>query len=201
MWIPKNEIDHWVPIGNGEVVPARKGQSDEDARKSFLEEKKAKNGDKNGEKKKLPKKKVVKVDMDAEVQKQLDAAETPKERQNIAFRYIMDNLRGKYAAADGRTVAIERVGADKMTYQDNKIKLKVCPSLADMIKSGEFQYTRKSEEKKNQKFEEFAYYKVRLKVGNERYIGLLNVGIRADGSSTLYDLKPLLKEKDKKDDK
>lgn len=152
------------------------------------------------EKKKLPKKKVVKVDMDAEVQKQLDAAETPKERQNIAFRYIMDNLRGKYAATDGRTVAIERVGADKMTYQDNKIKLRVCPSLADMIKSGEFQYTRKAEEKKNQKFEEFAYYRVRLKVGNERYVGLLNVGIRADGSSTLYDLKPLLKE-DKKGDK
>lgn len=145
-------------------------------------------------KKETSTKKVVKVDMDAEIQKQLNAAETPKERQNIAFHYIMDNLRGKYAAPDGRTVAIERVGADKMTYQDNKIKLRVCPSLADMIKSGEFQYMAKSDEKKNQKFKEFAYYKVTLQVGDEQYTGLLNVGIRENGSSTLYDLKPLYKK-------
>lgn len=139
-------------------------------------------------------KKVVEIDLNSEVQKRLDEAKTPKERQQIAFRYIMDNLRGKYTAPDGRTVAIERVGADKMTYQDIKIKLRVCPSLADMLKVGEFQYITKSEEKKNQKFKEFAYYKVTLKVGDERYNGLLNIGIRGDGSSTLYDLKPLYKQ-------
>jgi len=42
MWIPKNEIDHWMPIGNGEAVPVRKGQSDEDAKKAFIDEKDAK---------------------------------------------------------------------------------------------------------------------------------------------------------------
>ena len=134
-----------------------------------------------------PAKKVVEVDMDAEVQKLLSEAKTPKERQKIAFQYIMDNLRGQYEAPDGRTVAIERVGADKMTYRDNRDKLRVCPALADMIKSG-------ADEKPNKKFNEFAYYKVRVKIGDEVYTGMLNVGIRKDGSSTLYDLRPFYKE-------
>lgn len=138
--------------------------------------------------------KIVKVDMNAEVQKQLDAATSPKERQNIAFRYIMDNLRGQYTASDGRTVAIERVGADKMTYRDNKDKLRVCPALAEMIKAGEYDHSAKSEDKPHKKFEEFAYYKVGVQIGDEIYNGMLNVGIRKDGSSTLYDLRPFKKE-------
>ena len=137
-----------------------------------------------------PAKKVVEVDMDADVQKRLSAAETPKERQKIAFQYIMDNLRGQYEAPDGRTVAIERVGADKMTYRDNRDKLRVCPALADMIKSGEYDHSSPADEKPNKKFNEFAYYKVRVKIGDEVYTGMLNVGIRKDGSSTLYDLRP-----------
>ncbi|MCM1368274.1 MAG: hypothetical protein NC184_05660 [Roseburia sp.] len=145
-------------------------------------------------KKTLPTKKVVKVKMDAEVQKQLEAAKTPKERQQIAFRYIMDNLRGQYEAPDGRTVAIERVGADKMTYQDNLDKLRVCPALADMIKAGEYDHSAAAEEKANKKFVEFAYYRVRVRMGDETYAGMLNVGIRKDGSSTLYDLRPFHKE-------
>lgn len=138
--------------------------------------------------------KIVKVDMNSTVQKQLDAANTPKERQEIAFRYIMDNLRGQYTAPDGRTVAIERVGADKMTYQDNHNKLRVCPALADMIKAGEYDHSATGEDKPHKKFEEFAYYKVRVQMGDEIYAGMLNVGIRKDGSSTLYDLRPFRKE-------
>lgn len=139
-------------------------------------------------------KSIVKVDINSEIQKRLNAAETPKERQFIAFRYIMDNLRGQYAASDGRTVAIERVGADKMTYKDNPDKLRVCPALADMIKAGAYDHSAKGENKPNKKFEEFAYYKVRVQMGGEIYNGMLNVGIRKDGSSTLYDLRPFKKE-------
>ncbi len=147
--------------------------------------------EKFGDKKKMS---PVKVNMDADIQKQFDNATTPKERQKLVFRYIMDNLRGQYSAPDGRTVAIERVGADKLTYQDNPIKLRVCPSLAEMIKTGQFQYIAKAEEKKHQRFKEFAYYKVALQVGDDLYEGLLNVGIRENGRSTLYDLKPLYKQ-------
>lgn len=137
---------------------------------------------------------VVKVEMDAKVQKQLSAAQTPKERQKIAFRYIMDNLRGKYSAADGRTVAIERVGASKITSVDRVDKLRACPALADMIKAGKYDHSARGEDKPNKKFEEFAYYRIRVKIGDEVYNGMLNVGIRADGSSTLYDLRPFDKE-------
>lgn len=190
MWIPKNEIDHWVPIGNGEVAPVKKGQSDEDARKAFLKEKKAKDGDKNGEKKKLPKKKIVKVDMDADIQKQFDVAKTSKERQKIAYRYIMDNLCGEYAAQDGRTVTISSVGADKITHKDIEVKLRVSPHLADFIKAGELKGVKDVEHKK---FAKFAYYKVEFQIKDDHFTALLNVGIRADGTSTLYDINPFNK--------
>lgn len=141
--------------------------------------------------------KIVEVNLDTDIQKKLKNATTPKERQELAFRYIMDNLRGRYPARDGRIVAIERVGADKMTYQDHYDKLRVCPALAEMIKVGEFDHISKAEDKLNKRFEEFAYYKVRVKMDKEVYNGILNVGIRKDGSSTLYDLRPFYKERKK----
>ena len=140
---------------------------------------------------------VVTVKLDSEVQKQLSQAQTPKERQKIAFRYIMDNLRGKYTAPDGRTVALERVGASKITSVDRKDKLRACPSLADMIKAGKYDHSAKGEDKQNRRFEDFVYYRVRVKLGGEIYSGILNVGVRKDGSSTLYDLRPFDKLEDK----
>lgn len=139
--------------------------------------------------------KTVNVDMNSDIQKQLSKAKDQKERQEIAFRYIMEKLRGQYTAPDGRTVAIERIGAKKMTYQDYQDKLRACPALADLIKSGVYDHSAKGEDKPNKKFEEFAYYKVRLKMGDDIYDGMLNVGIRDNGSSTLYDLRPFHKEK------
>lgn len=135
--------------------------------------------------------KVVKVDMNSEVQKRLDAAQTPKERQKIAFRYIMDNLCGKYTAQDGRAITISSVGADKITHKDIEVKLRVSPHLADFIRVGELEGVKDVEHKK---FVKFAYYKVAFQIGNDRYLAMLNVGIRADGTSTLYDINPFNKQ-------
>ena len=144
-----------------------------------------------------PAKKVVEVDMDADVQKRLSAAETPKERQKIAFQYIMDNLRGQYAASDGRTVSIERVGADKITHHDMDVKLRVSPHLADFIKAGKLEgvvEAKKEDGHPHKLFSQFAYYKVAFKIGDDLFFGRLNVGIRKDGSATLYDLNPYRKQ-------
>ncbi len=135
--------------------------------------------------------KIVKVDMNTQIQKQLNEAQSPKERQKIAYRYIMDNLCGKYATQDGRTVTISSVGADKITHKDIEVKLRVSPHLADFIKAGELVNVKNVEHKK---FVKFAYYKVLFRLGDDTYTGLLNVGIRADGSSTLYDLNPFNKQ-------
>lgn len=145
-------------------------------------------------KKETSTKNFVKVDMNAKIQKQLDVAQSPQERQKIAYRYIMDNLRGKYTAPDGRTVAIEKIGADKITHRDIKVKLRVCPALAEMIKVGELKGVSAATDKPNPKFVNFAYYQVPFQVGEEKFIGLLNVGIRADNSSTLYDINPFEKQ-------
>lgn len=140
---------------------------------------------------------IVQVNLDADVQKQLNAASTPKERQTIAFRYIMDNLRGKYAAEDGRTIAIEKVGADKMSHTLNETKIRVLPELARLIKMGKSEgivEANKPDGKPHKQFTHFAYYRVVFQIGNDIFVGKLNVGIRADGSSTLYDLNPFNKQ-------
>lgn len=129
----------------------------------------------------------VKVNMDAEIQKQFDAA-TPKERQKIAFRYIMDNLRGKYPTNDGRTIAIERVGADKMTHSFDERKIRVLPELKLLIEAGRF---RGVIDVKHKLFIQIAYYDFEFAIRDIKYKARLNIGIRKNGDSTLYDIKPI----------
>lgn len=147
--------------------------------------------------KELPKKEtVVKINMQADVQKQLDAATSPKERQKIAFRYIMDNLCGKYSTLDGREVTISSIGADKITHRDIAIKLRVSPELAKLVQAGQFENIVEATKENGQPhrlFSHFAYYKVLFQIGDDQYIGRLNIGIRKNGSSTLYDLNPFNK--------
>ena len=141
--------------------------------------------------------KIVEVNLDTDIQKKLKNATTPKERQELAFRYIMDNLRGRYPARDGRIVAIEKVGADKMSHTFNEIKIRVLPELANMIEAGELEgmvVAKKDNGQPHKLFTHFAYYKVLFQLGDHRYIGRLNVGIRKDRSSTLYDLNPFNKQ-------
>lgn len=129
--------------------------------------------------------------MDSDLQKQLSQANSPKERQKIAYRYIMDNLCGDYDTPDGRTVTISSVGADKITHKDIEVKLRVSPHLAEFLKVGELEKVINAEHKK---FIKFAYYKVSFLLGQDRYTALLNVGVRRDGASTLYDINPFNKQ-------
>ena len=179
----------WITV-NGAHIPIKEGQTAEEAKKEFFA-KQNKSSTWDGEKKKLPTKKVVKVKLDASIQKEFDNA-TPKERQEIAFKYIMDNLRGKYPAEDGRTVAIERVGADKMSHSYNEIKIKVLPELKELIEAGRL---RGVIDVNHKLFTQMAYYDVDFKIGEEQYKSRLNVGIRKNGDSTLYDINPIEKAK------
>lgn len=179
-----NERIKWAKE-NGVDLPLNTDGSVDDIKLQKLYNKSAK------EKKETSTNKVVKVDMDAEVQKQLSEAKTPKERQRIAYRYVMDNLSGKYATQEGRTVTISSVGADKITHKDIEVKLRASPHLADFIKAGELENIKDVE---HNKFAKFAYYKVTFQLGKDTYTGMLNVGIRSDGSSTLYDLNPFNKQ-------
>lgn len=133
---------------------------------------------------------VVEINLDTEIQKQFDKA-TPRERQNIAFRYIMDNLRGKYPTKDGREILVERVGADKMSHTLNELKIRVLPELANLIEVSKFNKIVKVDHKI---FDKFAYYNTCFSVNNEKYSAFLNVGIRKNGLSTLYDINPFNKK-------
>ncbi|MCX4361782.1 MAG: hypothetical protein OSJ74_00120 [Clostridia bacterium] len=133
---------------------------------------------------------TVEVDLTADIQKQFDNA-TPKERSKIAYRYIMDNLRGKYPAHDGLEITISSVGADKMSHTTHLEKIRVLPELARLIQAGRARGVINVEHKK---FDKMAYYDVAFKVGKDYYRALLNVGILKDGVSTLYDINPFNKQ-------
>lgn len=135
--------------------------------------------------------KVVTVKLDSEIQKQFDKA-TPKEREKIAFDYIMKNLRGKYPTHDGRIVAVERVGADKMTHSFDERKIRVLPELKQLIETGRLRGVIDVEHKL---FTQMAYYDVVFQIGGTQYQSRLNVGIRSNGDSTLYDIKPIENKK------
>ncbi len=127
---------------------------------------------------------IVKVRMDATIQKQFDNS-TPKERSKIAYHYIMDNLRGKYPTKDNREVFIERVGAKEIAHTLYEPKIRVTPELGQLIKVGEFLKISKAE---HGPFKDFAYYKVNIEMANDTYCAVLNIGIRDNGDSTLYDI-------------
>ena len=138
--------------------------------------------------KKLPSaEKIVEVNLDADIQKQFDNA-TPKERQKIAFRYIMDNLRGKYPMHDGRIVAIERVGADKLTHTFDERKIRVLPELKTLLEFGKL---RGVIDVQHKLFSQMAYYDCEFKIKENHFKARLNIGIRKNGDSTLYDIKPI----------
>lgn len=137
------------------------------------------------------KKDIVEVELNSEIQKEFDTA-TAKERQKIAFKYIMDNLRGKYPIGNGEEVAIERVGADKMSHTLNEIKIRVLPELANLIKISKFKGVV---DVNHNIFKKFAYYDTFFSIKNETYSARLNIGIRKNGFSTLYDINPFSKQK------
>lgn len=181
------EKGKWITV-NGTHIFVEKGQSVEDAvHKKFGT---GAGQSQSGDKKKTPTRKVVKVSLEAEIQKQFDKA-TPKERQKIAFDYIMKNLRGKYPAEDGRVVAIEKVGAKKITHDFGITKMRVVPKLGELIQAGTLIETKDVSHKI---FKGFAYYKVHFQIGTEMYSAILNVGIRENGDSTLYEINQFAKK-------
>ena len=177
----------WITV-KGTHIFVEDGQSVDDA----VKKKFGTNADKSqsGNQKKAPTKKVVKVNLDADIQKQFDNA-SPKERQKIAFDYIMKNLRGKYPAEDGRVISIEKVGAKKITHDHGDVKIRVIPELGKFIQAGEFIETK---EVSHRYFKAFAYYKVHFQFGEEMYSAILNVGIRENGDSTLYEINQFKKK-------
>ncbi len=133
---------------------------------------------------------IVEINLNTDIQKQFDKA-TRKERQKLAYKYIMDNLRGKYPTSDGREVFVQKVGADKMTNNAKEIKIRILPELASLIKNGNFYRTIKVEHKI---FTDFAYCKVDFKIRNRTFEALLNIGIRSNGESTLYEINKFLEK-------
>jgi hypothetical protein len=127
----------------------------------------------------------VDVDLTTEIQERLAAADTMKEKRQIAFEYIMDNLRGVYPTRDGRVVNVTRKSADELTFSAHKDSIRVIPELVNIIKVGKLTDTK---DVKHKVFSKFAYYDVDLKVGDGYYTANINIGIKENGESVLYQI-------------
>jgi len=130
---------------------------------------------------------VVKIDMNTEFQKAISGAKTAGDQRDFVYDFIMNNLRGKHIASDGRVVEICEATADKFIHRAPEIKLRVVAELQNMLK---FCYLRNVVDVDHKIFNKFVYYDVVFQVDDKKYIGTLNVGVRKDGASVLYDMKP-----------
>jgi hypothetical protein len=129
--------------------------------------------------------KYVDVDLARDVQKKLDAAGTIQEKRRIALQHIMDNLRGKYATNDGRTVEVNRRSANELTFGAPEIRLRAVPELENIIKTGNLKEIKPAE---YGIFENFAYYEAMIKIGDDYYSALINIGVKQDGGSFMYQI-------------
>lgn len=135
---------------------------------------------------------TIVVNLDADIQKQFDAA-SPKERRKLAYRYIMDNLSGReYIATDGRIFYINSKGADKLTYDCDPIRTRLIPHLEEVFKNAEFVKIKDKDRVRKDKLVKFVYYEFRFEIDGVLYTGLLNICINSnDNKSILYDIKPI----------
>jgi hypothetical protein len=127
----------------------------------------------------------VDVDLTTEIQKELQAANTVEEKRDIAYRYIMDNLRNRYPTGDGRMVDVWQVSAKKLTHHAPEVRISAIPELVNIITIGT---NPEIKDVTHKRFAKFAYYDVLLKVGDTCYTAVMNIGIRKNGESVLYDI-------------
>lgn len=134
--------------------------------------------------------KVVNIELDSEIQKRFDNA-TPKERTKIAYKYIKDKLRGKYATQNSVEVNIYESTANKISHTMYEPKIRVTPQLAELINSGEYIDTKKAE---HNKFNRFIYYNVNMNIGNKKFKAVLNVGVDKNNDCVLYDINQFVEK-------
>jgi hypothetical protein len=127
----------------------------------------------------------VDVDLTTDVQRKLQETDSMSEKRQLVYKHVLENLRGKYTTRDGREVNVTRKSADELTFSAHKDSIRVIPELANIIKVGKLTDIKAV---KHKIFSKFAYYDVDLKVGDSYYTANMNIGIKEDGESVLYQI-------------
>ncbi|GBU22339.1 hypothetical protein R80B4_02247 [Fibrobacteres bacterium R8-0-B4] len=127
----------------------------------------------------------VDVDLTTDIQRILREAGSANERAKIVYRYVMDNLRGKYPTSDGREVSVIKRSAKELSHGTYEDKFRAIPELANIIEAGTFKGVTDA---KHRLFKKFAYYEVSLKIGARYYTATVNIGITESGESVLYQI-------------
>jgi hypothetical protein len=121
--------------------------------------------------------------------KKFDAAGTSRGRVTAVADWLLLSYKGKAPASgevrgfavDGADLSFVPVGAD--TNTKGKLKLRLIPAVADIIKNGKLTNLTKQG---NLIYDRFAYFDTAIKVEQTVYDAKVTIGIRDGGSSSLF---------------
>ena len=134
---------------------------------------------------------TIVVNLDTDIQNQFDVA-SPNDRQKIARKFILDNLRSDFVVKDNQAIMITYKTAKKISHTLFEPKIRIAPYLVEALKIAKFEYIADSDKTRNDGFDKFVYYNVKFDIGGRLFLGLINVGINTkENSYTLYDINPL----------
>lgn len=111
-----------------------------------------------------------------------------RERSNFVKKYIKETFRNvEFTLTDGKTVVITGTDAGKMSNTTFEAKHRTALELDRLFEIAE--YTSSNEQPDHGPFSRFDYYSARVKIGDDVYTCVLNIGAeKTGGSLRLHDV-------------
>ncbi len=127
------------------------------------------------------------INLDSDAQKKYSSLSV-RERSNFVKKYIKDTFRGvEFTLTDGKQVIITGVDASKMSNTTFAAKHRTALEVDKLFGVAEYDHSYKNPE--HRIFSRFDYYTARVKIGEDIYTCMLNVGTtKSDGVLRLYDV-------------
>lgn len=134
------------------------------------------------------------INLDSDAQVELEKLPI-KDRSKFVKDYIKSKFRDvKFTLNDGKTTVVTSTGAGKIASASYNVKQQTALELDKLFKVAE--YTTSDSSVEHSKFASFDYYKARVKVGNDFYSCVLNIGVtKTSGLYQLYDVNQFIKIK------
>lgn len=137
----------------------------------------------------------LKIDLSDEVQKELDSLKG-ENRAKFVEKFINSAFRNvPFEMDNGKTAYVTGTGAKKMAHSFFEPKQNAALALDKLLSAAKFFTADNDVEHK--KFDSFDYFNARVKIGDEMYTCVVNVGTtKGGGLYQVYDINQFKNEKD-----
>ena len=131
---------------------------------------------------------MVELNLQSDIQQALTEA-SPKERGKIVEKILKASIKqdGKYEFHDGTTATLDNGDISKIGHSKHEIKNRASVSMGDIVKAAVLFDSAQNIE--HPKFSAFKYYKAKVKIGEDIYECVVNVGFgKFDKAYHIYDI-------------